>query len=169
MIRVILQLQYYRSMDSSDLASSDFYVPEMLYKDPQVTLYADFRMDIRENQDEPDSRPTYIQEILSGKRRLVSMGWLRFPSLSATTLTPVQRLSTRRKSTSTNRVIVHRRNLRQKTEALIEQLRSKMIAEVPTRLQTLESDFSELEKGESEWPPSALLWPSSDVNFYLCQ
>src|SRR5271155_1848798 len=31
-----------------------------------------------------------------------------------------------------------------------------MIAEVPTRLQTLESDFSELEKGESEWPPSAL-------------
>jgi hypothetical protein len=31
-----------------------------------------------------------------------------------------------------------------------------MIAEVPTRLQTLESDFSELEKGESEWPPSEL-------------
>ena len=79
MIGVILQLQYYQSMDSSDLAPSDFYVPETLYEDPQVTLYADFRMDIREDQDEPDSRPTYIQEILSGKRRLVSMGRLRFP------------------------------------------------------------------------------------------
>ena len=95
-------------MDSSDLAPSDFYVPKTLYEDPQVTLYADFRMDIREDQDEPESRPTYIQEILSGKRRLVSMGLLRFPSLSATTLTPVQRLSTRRKSTSTNRMIAHR-------------------------------------------------------------
>jgi|SRR5271154_541863 hypothetical protein len=104
MIGVILQLQYYQSMDSSDLALSDFYVPETLYEDPQVTLYADFRMDIREDQ-EPDSRPTYIQEILSGKRRLVSMGRLRFPSLSATTLTPVQRPSTRRKPTSTNQVI----------------------------------------------------------------
>ena len=109
-------------MDPSDLAPSGFYVPATLYEDPQVTLYSDFRMDIREDQDEPDSRPTYIHEILSGKRRPVSMGRLRFHSLSATTLTPVQRLSTRRKSTSTNRVIAHRRRQRRRLEAITEQL-----------------------------------------------
>ena len=38
-----------------------------------------------------------------------------------------------------------------------------MIAEVPTRLQTLESDFSELEKGESEWPPSELPDPKGQT------
>ena len=45
-------------MDSSGLPPGDFYVPEKLYEDPQVTLYTDFRMEIREDQDEPDSRPT---------------------------------------------------------------------------------------------------------------
>ena len=105
-------------MDSSDLepTASRLYVPDKLYEDNQVTLYTDFRMDVREDQDEPDSRPTYMQEILSGKRRLVSMGRLRFPSLLATTmtpiltpvLTPVQKISPHRKSTNTHRVVAHR-------------------------------------------------------------
>ena len=97
------------SLDSEPTAPG-FYVPDKLYEDDQVTLYADFRMDIREDRDEPESRPTYIQEIVSGKRRLISIGRPRliFASLSATTLTPVQRLSARRKSTSTYRVVAHR-------------------------------------------------------------
>src|SRR5579859_2269659 len=170
------------SLDSEPIAS-EFYVPNKLYEDDQVTLYTDFTMDVREDQEvEPESRPTYMQEILSGKRRLLSMSRPRFPSLSATTLTPiltpvlthiltpVQRISAHRKSTSTHRVVAHRRRKRQKLEAINEQLRSGMIAEVPTRysvvlvcllltvyrLQTLETDFSELEKGESEWPLSEL-------------
>ena len=74
-------------MDSSD---PELFVPDKLYEDDQVTLYTDFRMDVREDQAvEPESRPTYIQEILSGKRRLLSMGRSRFPSLAATTLTPI--------------------------------------------------------------------------------
>ena len=96
-------------------------------------MYTDFRMEIREDQDEPDSRPTYIQEIVSGKRRLVSMGRLRFPSLSATTLTPVQRLSTRRKSTSVLRVAAHRRRNRQRLAAIDKQREAEMVATIPTR------------------------------------
>src|SRR5271170_623824 len=153
-------------MESSD---PELFVSDKLYEDDKVTLYSDFRMDVREDQPvEPESRPTYMQEILSGKRRLLSMGWPRFPSLAATTLTPiltptltpvltpVQRISARRKFSSTHRVIAHRQKQRLRLEALTEQVRSKMIAEVPTRLQTLETNFSELEKEESEWPPSEL-------------
>src|SRR5271170_2979305 len=154
-------------MDSSDL---ELFVSDKLYEDDEVTLYSDFRMDVREDQPvEPESRQTYMQEILSGKRRLLSMGRPRFPSLAVTTLTPiltpstltpvltpVQRISARRKFSSTHRVITHRQKQRLRLEALTKQLRSKMIAEVPTRLQTLETNFSELEKEESEWPPSEL-------------
>ena len=63
------------SIDSSDLEPtiSEFYMPNKLFEDEQVTSYTDFRMDIREDQLEPELRPTYIQEILSGKRRLISM------------------------------------------------------------------------------------------------
>ena len=175
-------------MDPSDSepTASEVYVPAKLYEDDQVTLYTDFRMDVQEDQEvEPESRPTYMQEILNGKRRLLSMGRPRFPSLSTNTLTPiltpvltlvltpVQRISTRRKSTSTNRVIAHCRRKWQNLEAINEKLRSEMIAAVPTRysvillyqslkvcrLQTLETNFSELEKGESEWPPSELSDP----------
>ena len=122
-------------MDTSGSESTapGFYVPDKLYEDDQITLYADFRMEIQEDQDEPESRPTYIQEIVSGKRRLISMGRPRFASFSATPLTPVQRLSARRKSTSTHRVVAHRRRKREKLKALDEQLRSEMIAAIPTR------------------------------------
>src|SRR5271154_1187141 len=153
-------------MDSSD---PELFVSDKLYEDGEVTLYSDFRMDVHEDQPvEPESRPTYMQEILSGKRRLLSMGRPRFPSLAATALTPiltptltpvltpVQRISARRKFSSTHRVIAHHQKQRLRLKALTEQLRSKMIAEVPTRLQTLETNFSELEKEESEWPPSEL-------------
>src|SRR5271154_5671127 len=97
-----------------------------------------------------------MQEILSGKRRLLSMGWPRFPSLAATTLTPiltptltpvltpVQRISACRKFSSTHRVITHRQKQRLRLEALTEQLRFKMIAEVPTRLQTSPDDGTNL-------------------------
>jgi len=120
-------------MDSSDSSLNNFYVPDKLYEDDQVTLYADFRMDIREDQEEPDSRPTYIQDIVSGKRRLVSMGRLRFPSLSATSLTPVQRISVRGKSTSVHRVTAHRRRNKQKFAAINEYIESEMIATILTR------------------------------------
>ena len=176
------------SLDSEPTVS-EFYVPDKLFEDNQVTLYTDFMMDVREDQPEPESRPTYMQEILSGRRRLVSMGRPRFTSLSATTLTPiltpvptpVQRISARRKFTSTHRVVAHRPRKRQKLEAINEQLQSEMIAKVPTRysvvlvcsllkvyrLQTLETDFSELKKGESEWPPSELPDPKGlYTNFY---
>lgn len=86
---------------------SGFYKPDKLYEDNQVTLYTDFRMDFREEQEPPTSRPTYIQDIVTGKRRVV-MGRLRSPPPSSPSLSPVQRLSTRRKYISTPRVASYR-------------------------------------------------------------
>ena len=126
-------------MDSLDSEStvSDFYVPDKLFEDDQVTLYNDFRMDVLEDQAEPESRPTYIQEILSGKRRLVSICQPRFPSLSSITLTPIltpiQRISVHHKCTNTHGVVAHCRRRRQKLEAINEQLQSEMIAKVSIR------------------------------------
>ena len=50
--------------------SSGFYVPDKLYEDDQVTLYADFRMDFQEDQ-EPASTLSYIQDIVTDKQRVV--------------------------------------------------------------------------------------------------
>jgi len=43
----------------------NLYTPDKLYEDDQVTLYADFGMEIQEDQPEPESRPTYIQDIVT--------------------------------------------------------------------------------------------------------
>jgi hypothetical protein len=132
---------------------SNLYTSDKL---DQVTLYADFRMDIREDQPEPESRPTYIQDIVSGKRRLISMGRLRSLFPAETPLSPVQRLSARRKSSSAHRMVAHRQRTRERLAVINQQLELEMIAAIPSRyevfkvvysmlksfrLQTLQEDF----------------------------
>ena len=155
---------------AADLDTSDFYEPDKLYEDPQVTLYADFRMDVRQDQETPESQPTYIQDIVTGKRRVLAMGRPRSPSPSSPPLSPVQRLSARRKYISTPRVASHRQRKRQTLATINKAMESEMISALPTRfefvilhselivfrLQTLDDDFARLVKGESEWPPSEL-------------
>lgn len=96
------------------LDSNGFYIPDKLYEDDQVTLYVDFTMDVRGNQQPPESRPDYVQDIVSGKRSVVTLGRPRFPPHPPSPnlpLSPVQRLSSRQKPTSTPRVADHRQKL----------------------------------------------------------
>lgn len=96
------------------LDSNGFYIPDKLYEDDQVTLYVDFTMDVRGNQQPPESRPDYVQDIISGKRRVVTVGRPRSPPPPPSPnlpLGPVQRLSSRQKPTSTPRVAARRQKL----------------------------------------------------------
>jgi hypothetical protein len=52
-------------MDSSasEAVASEFYVPKKLFEDEQVTLYTDFRMDVRDDQ--------------VGKLRMHTLNWMK--------------------------------------------------------------------------------------------
>jgi hypothetical protein len=71
-----------RFWDSPEPAASEFIVPDKLYEDNQVTLYTDLRMDVREDQAvEPESRPTYMEEILCGNFKQISLQLQQFAVL----------------------------------------------------------------------------------------
>jgi hypothetical protein len=40
--------------------SNGYYTPDKLYEDNQATLYADFSINIRENQEQPKSRGSIL-------------------------------------------------------------------------------------------------------------
>src|SRR5271170_415280 len=90
-------------------------------------------MDFRQDQQPPESRPTYIQDVITGKRRLLSMGRPKPRSPSPPPLNSVRRLSTRRKYRSAHRVAAHRQRQRQRLATINKQIESEMIAGVPTK------------------------------------
>jgi len=84
----------------------------------------------------PESRPTYIQDIITGKRRLLSMGRPKPRSPSPPPLTPVQRLSTRRKYSSAHRVAACRQRQRERLAIVNKEVEEGMIAGIATRYKT---------------------------------
>jgi len=124
-----------------NMDTSDFYEPDKLLEDDQVTLYADFRMDIRQNQETPESQPTYIQDIVTGKRRVLTMGKLRLPSPLSPPLSPVQRLSARQKYISTPRVASHRQRKRLTLATISKEMESEMISALPIRFEICDCIF----------------------------
>jgi hypothetical protein len=115
--------------EEMSLDPDGYYVPDKLYEDEQVTLYADFTMDFRPCEATPISRPSHIQDIVSGRRR-VTMG---LPISSAPPLTPVQRLSARRKTNSNSRVTIHRQRMLENRRLRNKRCESEMLASLPKK------------------------------------
>ena len=110
------------------------YILDKLYEDNQVTLYTDFTWDFRQDQELPETRPAYVQDVVTGKRR-VFMPRLRPRSASQLPLTQtsLQRISNRRKQSSRHRMAALRQRQRQNLISVSQQVESEMIAGVPTR------------------------------------
>ena len=79
------------------------YVCGNLYEDVQVTSFDDFTWEFRPDQEAPNFRPGYVQDIITGKRQIIQCQ-PRSLSPSPPVQTPIQGISSRRKQSSTKRV-----------------------------------------------------------------
>src|SRR5271170_2282840 len=94
-------------------------------------------MDFRQDQQPPESRLTYIQDIITDKRRLLNMGRPKPRSPSPPPLNSVQRLSTRHIYNSAHRVTAHRQRQMEHLATVNKEIEKEMIAGISTRYKVL--------------------------------